>query len=101
MINEFKAGKQQHRGIRAEELLGEGSLFNEASQELEKLCLQQWRNSKAYETAERENAWRTLKAMDAMHGLLKSYVLTGRIAAEDLRRLGAELERKQKAKRNG
>lgn len=99
MINEFTLGKTQHRGVRAEELLGDGSIFSEACNELEKICLNQWRETKAFETAERENVWRTLKAVDAVRHTLKQYIINGRIAAEDLRRFSEELEKQNVRRR--
>ena len=97
-MDESKLGREQNRGLQAEALLGEDSIFNAACAELEKTCLSQWRESKAFETAERENAWRTLKAMDAVRQTLKQYVINGRIAAADLNRLSEELERKKRGR---
>ena len=99
-MDETKLGREQNRGLQAEVLLGEDSIFNYACAELEKVCLNQWRDSKAFETAERENAWRTLKAMDAVRQILKQYVITGRVAARDLKRFSEELERKQSGRRS-
>ena len=100
-MDEAKLGREQNRGLQAEVLLGEDSIFNHAFVELEKVCLNQWRDSKAFETAERENAWRTLKAMDAVRQILKQYVITGRVAAADLKRFSEELERKKTSRKSG
>ena len=100
-MDDFKRGLEQQRGARAEAILEEDSIFHAACMELEKVCLQQWRESKAFETAERENAWRTLKAMDAVRHTLKQYVINGRIAAADLKRFSDELEKKRGRRSTG
>ena len=99
-MDDFKRGLEQQKGARAEDLLGEDSIFHTACVELERVCLSQWRESKAFETAERENAWRTLKAMDAVRQTLKQYVINGRIAAADLNRFSEDLERKKRGRPN-
>ena len=99
MIDEIKLGQVSHKGSRAAELLGEGSVFNDACADLENRCMEQWRNAKAFETAEREDAWRTIKALDAVRTLLKAYVINGRIAASDLVHHYESTERARKARR--
>ena len=99
-MDDFKRGIEQQKAARAEAILEEDSIFHAACLELEKTCLIQWRDSKAFETAERENAWRTLKALDAVRHTLKQYVINGRIAAADLKRFSEELERKQSGRRS-
>ena len=95
-MDEYKLGVAQNRGVRAAELLGEGSIFNEACQELENECLRRWKETTAPEGDLREHAWRTVKTLHAITGALKGYITNGKLAASDLQRLWEETERKRK-----
>ena len=98
MIDEIKLGKAQHRGIRAEELLGENSLFHEIMDKLHSDYLAAWKNTKVMQTAEREKLWQAIQILEIITDHLKGYVINGRIAAGDLQRFSEELERKRKPK---
>ena len=95
-MDEVKLGKAQHKGIRAEELLGEGSLFREIMDLLHADYLKAWRETKVMQTAEREKLWQAIQVLDIIADHLKRYVINGRIAAADLNRFSEELERKRK-----
>ena len=99
MIDEIKLGKAQHRGIRAEELLGENSLFREIVDALYADYLAAWKSTKVMQTAEREKLWQAIQILEIITDHLKQYVINGRIAAGDLQRFSEELERKTKGKK--
>ena len=101
MVDEIKLGKAQHRGIRAEELLGEGSLFREIMDKLHSDYLAAWKATKVMQTAEREKLWQATQILEIINDHLKSYVINGRIAASDLQRFSNEAERKLKKAHNG
>ena len=92
-MDEIKLGIAQHRGVRASELL-ENTLLKEAFQYLESEYLKAWRNTRVMECAPRERLWQAIQILGIIQEHLKSHVMNGRIAAEDLRRLSAESKRK-------
>lgn len=96
MVDEIKLGKAQHRGARAEELLGEGSLFREIVDKLYTDYLAAWKSTKVMQTAEREKLWQAIQVLEIITDHLKLYVTNGRIAAGDLKRFSEEQERKRK-----
>ena len=100
MIDEIKLGKARYRGARAEELLGEGSLFREIVDKLYTDYLAAWKSTKVMQTAEREKLWQAIQVLEIITDHLKLYVTNGRIAAGDLKRFSEEQERKRK-KANG
>ena len=93
-MDEIKLGQAQHRGIRADELLN-NSLLQETFQYLEKRYLEAWRSTKVLQTVEREKLWQAIQILGIIQEHLKGHVTNGRIAAEDLRRLSAESQRKK------
>ena len=100
MIDEIKLGKAQHRGMRAEELLGEDSLFHEIMDKLHSDYLAAWKNTKVMQTAEREKLWQAIQILEIITDHLKLYVRDGRIANDDLQRFSEE-QAKPKRKVNG
>lgn len=94
-MDEIKLGQAQHRGIRAAELL-ENSLLQETFQYLETEYLKAWRSTKVRETESRERLWQAIQILGIIQEHLKLHVTNGRIAAEDLRRLSEEVNRKKK-----
>lgn len=94
-MDEIKLGIAQHRGIRAAELL-ENSLLQETFQYLENRYLEAWRSTKVLQTTERERLWQAVQILGIIQEHLKSHVTNGRIAAEDLRRLSEESQRKKR-----
>ena len=100
MIDEIKLGKERHRGARAEELLGEGSLFREVMDKLYGEYIAAWKSTKVMQTAEREKLWQAIQSLEIITDHLKLYVRDGRIANDDLRRFSEE-QAKPKRKVNG
>ena len=94
-MDEIKLGKAQHRGVRAAELLN-NSLLQEAFKDIEAEWLKAWRSTKARDTDARERFWQAIQCLGILQESLKQHVINGRIAAEDLRRLSEESQRKQK-----
>jgi hypothetical protein len=88
-MDEIKLGIAQHKGIRAQELL-DNSLLQEVFTEIESVYLKEWRGSKAIDVDAREAAWRALKTLDGIRGLLKICVTNGKVAAADIKRLSEE-----------
>ena len=88
-MDEIKLGIAQHRGVRASELL-ENTLLKESFQYLETEYLQAWRNTKVLDTTSRERLWQAVQILGIIQENLKTHVINGRIAAEDLRRLSKE-----------
>ena len=86
--------------MRAEELLGENSLFREIMDKLHADYLSAWKSTKVMQTAEREKLWQAIQVLEIITDHLKLYVTNGRIAAGDLKRFSEEQERKRK-KANG
>ena len=100
MIDEIKLGKKRHRGARAEELLGEGSLFREVMDKLYGEYIAAWKSTKVMQTAEREKLWQAIQILEIITDHLKLYVRDGRIANDDLQRFSEE-QAKPKRKVNG
>ena len=100
MIDEIKLGKERHRGARAEELLGEGSLFREVMDKLYGEYIAAWKSTKVMQTAEREKLWQAIQVLEIITDHLKLYVRDGRIANDDLQRFSEE-QAKPKRKVNG
>ena len=100
MIDEIKLGKERHRGARAEELLGEGSLFREVMDKLYGEYIAAWKSTKVMQTAEREKLWQAIQILEIITDHLKLYVRDGRIANDDLQRFSEE-QAKPKRKVNG
>ena len=101
MIDEIKLGKERHRGARAEELLGEGSLFREVMDKLYGEYIAAWKSTKVMQTAEREKLWQAIQILEIITDHLKLYVINGHMAAKDLKRFSEEAETKRKRKVNG
>ena len=100
MIDEIKLGKERHRGARAEELLGESSLFREVMDKLYGEYIAAWKSTKVMQTAEREKLWQAIQILEIITDHLKLYVRDGRIANDDLQRFSEE-QAKPKRKVNG
>ena len=100
MIDEIKLGKERHRGARAEELLGGGSLFREVMDKLYGEYIAAWKSTKVMQTAEREKLWQAIQILEIITDHLKLYVRDGRIANDDLQRFSEE-QAKPKRKVNG
>ena len=101
MVDEIKLGKAQHRGMRAEELLGENSLFREVMDKLYGDYVAAWKSTKVMQTAEREKLWQAIQILEIITDHLKLYVRDGHVAASDLQRFSEEAETKRKRKVNG
>jgi hypothetical protein len=93
--DEIKLGIAQHNGIRAQELL-DNSLLQETLKYLEETYLQAWRSTKVKDTESRERLWQAIQILGIIQEHLKLYVVNGKVAAGDLRRLSAEAQRKTK-----
>jgi hypothetical protein len=93
-MDEIKLGQAQHRGIRAAELL-ENTLLQEAFQFLETAYLNAWRSTKALDTQSREKLWQAIQILGIIQEHLKVHIRDGKIAAEDLRRLSEESNRRK------
>lgn len=67
------------RADRARIFMEEG-IFQDAWQELEEMLTAQWRKSPASNPEMREEAYRTLRAMDGLRNILDGYVQSGVMA---------------------
>jgi len=94
-MDEIKLGIAQHRGLRAQELL-DNTLLNEAFAEIEDRYMSAWRACRAEDLTAREAAWRAIKTLDGIRDLFRLYVTNGKIAAQDLKRLSDDFQRKNK-----
>jgi len=98
-MDEIKLGIIQHRGLRAEELLN-NQLLKDAFAHLETEYLKAWKATKVRDTEAREKLWQAIQIVGIIQQHLKVFVRDGGIAAEDLRRLSEEAERKNVRNRN-
>ena len=78
-MSDDQAEADIRRADRARIFMEEG-IFQDAWQELEEILTAQWRKSPASSPEIREEAYRTLRAMDGLRNILDGYVQSGVMA---------------------
>jgi len=84
MSSPDKLRRDADRGARAAALL-ENELLKESFEKIEAGIIEVWRNdSDSEDVQRREDAWRSLKLLDALKQSLKHVVTTGEFSAKEL-----------------
>lgn len=90
--------EQRDRGQRAQLLLDD-DLLREALDAIESEVVRQWENCPARDTEGKEALWKLMKTSKKFRGLLIGYVQTGRLAADNMKRIEEESRLKRLLKR--
>lgn len=90
--------EQRDRGQRAQRLLDD-DLLREALDAIESEVVRQWENCPARDSEGKEALWQLMKTSKKFRGLLNGYVQTGRLAAENIKRMEEESRMKRLLRR--
>lgn len=82
-MDEIKAGQQQERGTRAQELL-KSEMFNETLAYLESEYIAAWRRCREQDAPARERLWTSVRVLDHIRAHLIKVAAEGRVATKDL-----------------
>lgn len=85
-MDEFKLGKQQERGVRAQALL-DSDILREAFDYLHVEYLKAWRNTAGTDVNGRERLFQAINILDKIKEQLMIWAKDGKIAAKDLEAL--------------
>jgi hypothetical protein len=90
--------EQRDRGQRAQRLLDD-ELLREALDAIESEVVRQWENCPARDSEGKEALWQLMKTSKKFRGLLTGYVQTGRLAADNIKRMEEESRMKRLLRR--
>jgi hypothetical protein len=82
-MDEYELGRQQQRGVKAQELLN-SDILKEAFTYLNDEYLRAWRNTRVKDTEPREKLWQAIHIVQLVHDHLNKWAIDGRIATKDL-----------------
>ena len=81
--DEQKLIREQNRGIKAKELI-ENELLVDAFDDIKSSLVETWEASGPNDGPMREDAWRSLRLLKKLRGVLEGHVETGTLAAKQL-----------------
>jgi len=93
--DEMKLLRQRARGEEAKRLL-ENSILKETFATVEKEIIAAWQDSMGGEGVQREEAYRLLRALRRLKGVMESFMYTGEIARKDLLEIEAEAKARER-----
>lgn len=85
-MDEMGLRKAAERGPRAKALL-DNELLKEVFEKIEQTLMDEWKNTSSEDAQRREDAWRSFKLLEGLHGHLTRIVTTGDAAAKELLRI--------------
>jgi hypothetical protein len=89
MNDESASLNQEVKQGRDAEYLLENPVFQQTFDYLKDAYFKAWEQTSVEDSQSRENVWMMYKTLDTVHGHIKTYVDTGKLAKKQLENMGA------------
>jgi len=89
MNDESSSLNQEVKQGRDAEYLLENPVFQQTFDYLKDAYFKAWEQTSVEDSQSRENVWMMYKTLDTVHGHIKTYVDTGKLAKKQLENMGA------------